>query len=330
MRFKAKDNPMIRIKHSKFNPYLNPSAVFRGRRKKMIGGAPGSLIPVLGLAIIFLFVFSQPLSIEKDNVQYNTSLAKPDKTEVRFLEFNEYVESNRHLSDYREVWERELFRKSIKQPEPETKNTKPPGFPVRGSADRMKLVGVVLANTWANRVAVIENNGAQRIYREGDPVGKLFVKQILRDQVIVGEAGGDTLMRLALDRMERGTVASATAVQRAPETIQLNTAGGRFKTVQLAREEITAALNDVDDVLRNAGTRSYQYGMLTGFRIGRVSDESILKKIGLRSHDVILAVNNKSSENEQFAFMEQISGDEPVTIKYRRRNRTRLIDLIPM
>ena len=111
-----------------------------------------------------------------------------------------------------------------------------------------------------------------------------------------------------------------------------NRNGDRFKTVELPREGIIAAFDDIDRLIQEVGTSSYKFGKLTGFKIGSVSNKSILKKIGLKSHDAILALNDKTieDENEAFEFFEKIAEGEKVTIKFRRRNRTRQIELNPI
>jgi PDZ domain-containing secreted protein len=57
-----------------------------------------------------------------------------------------------------------------------------------------------------------------------------------------------------------------------------------------------------------------------------------LKKVKLRSHDEILALNNESIEDEveAYEFFERIAEGEKVTIKFRRRNRTLQIELNPI
>jgi type II secretory pathway component PulC len=98
------------------------------------------------------------------------------------------------------------------------------------------------------------------------------------------------------------------------------------------RAEIMAAFNDINQVVGKVGPFSYMSGRLAGFKIGSIPDKSILKKIGLGSHDRILALNNKpiKGENGAFEFFEQIAEGKKVTIKYRRRNRTRRIELNPI
>ncbi|MFO7555477.1 MAG: PDZ domain-containing protein [Desulfobacterales bacterium] len=93
-----------------------------------------------------------------------------------------------------------------------------------------------------------------------------------------------------------------------------------------------AGFDDIDQLIRKVGTSPYKFGRLTGFKISSVPDKSVLKKIGLRSHDKILALNGKSIEgkNGAFEFFEKISEGKKVTIKYRRRNRTRRIELNPI
>jgi type II secretion system protein C len=194
-------------------------------------------------------------------------------------------------------------------------------------------VGTVAGKVPMNRYAIIENNRNQAIYREGDTKGNYVIKKILRSNVIIASLNGNKLLALKSDDFDLGGILMASSSSQIPsKSIRHNRSGGRYKTVELPREEIMAAFEDIDRLIREVGTSSYKFGKLTGFKIDSVPEKSILKKIGLRSHDKILALNDTSIEDETgaFEFFEQIAEGKKVTIKYRRRNRTRRIELNPI
>ena len=290
-------------------------------------------ITILNVSLLLLLAFigyqtvGKILDANMEPVSVETLTAK-DNTPAR----NTSLSSNLSLSDYKAVWERNLFNISQKTLSPLQKQV---DFANVAEADKkigLKLVGTVVANVAADRFAIIENNRSQNIYHEGDTAGSYVIKKILRNNVIIATENGYKLLALKSDRSDQGEIVLASLSQTPSEATRHNRSGGRFKTVELPSEEIVAAFDDIDRLIKDVGTSSYKFGILTGFEVGSVSDKSILKKIGLRSHDKILALNDKSIEGENgaFEFFEQIAEGKKVTIKYRRRNRTRRIELNPI
>jgi type II secretion system protein C len=244
---------------------------------------------------------------------------------------NKSLSSSSVFSDYKAIWERNLFNSS---PKTLSLPQKKINFADIAEADKkigLKLLGTVVANVSANRFAIIANTQGQNFYHEGDTTGGFVIKKILRNNVIITPESGEKLLALKPDDFNL-QIASAPSSQSLSVASNSKISRARFKKVELPREEIIAAFDDIDRLIQEIGTSSYKFGKLSGFRIGSVPDESILKKIGLRSHDKILALNDKSieDESEAFEFFERIAGGEKVTIKFRRRNRTRRIELNPI
>jgi type II secretion system protein C len=292
-----------------------------------------SLITILNVSLLFLLAFIGYQTVEKvlgANMEPVSvePLTSKDNVPIR----NTSLSSNSVLSDYKSVWERNLFnisQKALSLPQKQI------NFANVAEADKnigLRLLGTVVANVSTIRFAIIEHNRGQNIYHEGDTAGSYIIKKILRNNVIIATENGDRLLALESGHADRGIIVVASSSQAPPKAYRRNRSGGRFRTVELPREEIMAAFDDIDRLISKVGTSSYKFGKLTGFRIGSVPEKSILKKIGLRSHDKILALNGKSIKGEHgaFEFFKQISEGKKVTIKFRRRNRTRRIELNPI
>ena len=285
-----------------------------------------NVILLLLLAFIGFQTVEKVLSAQMEPVNIKPATAK-ENTSIRNTSFS----SNHSVSDYKPVWERNLFNISQKAISPPKNQVRFANVAKADDNIGLKLVGTVATNVLKN-MAIIEDNNGQNIYREGEAAGSYVIKKILRNNVIISTANGDKLLALTSDSPNPGGVVVASSSQPKPKASIHNRSGGRYKTVELPREEIMAAFDDIDQLISKVGTSSYKYGKLTGFKIGTVPDKSILKKIGLRSHDKIIALNDKSIDgaNGAFKFFEQIAEGKKVTIKYRRRNRTRRIELNPI
>jgi type II secretion system protein C len=305
---------------------------FRHQHKRFINKLSTSLITLLNLSLFLLlgfigyqtvekFLNAQAIAVSGGLLPANDNT--PVKSSASFL--------HSALSDYRSIWERNLFNvssRTLSLPQ------KPIDFANVAEADKkidLKLLGTVTASVSANRFAIIENHQGQDVYHEGDRTGSFVIKRILRNNVIIAAEEGNKLLALKSDDFDRKNVIASTS-QTPSETSKPGRSGGRFRTVELPREEIVVAFDDIDGLIEEVGTSSYKFGRLTGFKIGSVSNDSILKKIGLRSRDKILALNDKSiaDESEAFEFFERIGDGEKVTITFRRRNRTRRIELKPI
>jgi len=292
-----------------------------------------SFITVLNISLLLLLAFIGFQTVEKVLGANRKSisvepLAAKDNTLVRNTPFS----SNSVLPDYKPVWERNLFNTSQKTLSSPQKQIDLTNIAETDKNIGLKLLGTVVADNPMIKSAIVEYNKDQNIYHEGDAAGSYVIKKILRNNVIITTENGDRLLAVESGHADRGKVVLASSSQAAPKAYSRNRSGGRFRTVELPREEIMAAFNDIDRLIREVGTSSYKYGKLTGFKIGSVPDKSILKKIGLRNHDKIIALNEKSIDgaNGAFKFFEQIAEGKKVTIKYRRRNRTRRIELNPI
>jgi type II secretion system protein C len=291
-----------------------------------------SYITILNVILLLLLAFIGFQTVEKVfSAQMEPTTMEPAAAKNNTLIRNTLFSSNHPISDYKPVWERNLFNISQKAISPPKNQIR---FASVAKADHnigLKLVGTVETNVLKN-MAIIEDNNGQNIYREGEAASGYVIKKILRNNVIISTANGDKLLALTSDSPSPGGVVLASSSQPKPKASIPNRSGGRYKTVELPREVIMAAFDDIDQLVEKVGPLSYMSGKLAGFKIGTVPDKSILKKIGLRSHDKIIALNDKSIDgsNGAFKFFEQIAEGKKVTIKYRRRNRTRIIELNPI
>ena len=79
-----------------------------------------------------------------------------------------------------------------------------------------------------------------------------------------GSAGRETAVRQ--------TTAIALSSPEAGEPALRNTAGGRFRSVEIPFDKIIAGLENVDELIREVGIRFYsKYGKRIGFRIESVT-----------------------------------------------------------
>jgi general secretion pathway protein C len=242
------------------------------------------------------------------------------------------------LDGYRQIWKRNLFNTGkVKEPDSEKKISLDKLAPAKKDLG-LELVGTVVADDPKLSRAIIDNRGIkkQEAYREGDTAGKVRIKKILRNNVVITTAKGDELLTVEIkESAKRSTPLSLTrrvgsqssSAQQAPGTRRPRS---RTRSISLNREEVEASLADIDGLKEQVRLSPYMQGdEPAGFRLGNIPRDSVLRKMGLRSRDVIIGMDEESITSPDGAsdFFQKLAEGGEVTIKLKRRRRTRQIRL---
>ncbi|MGW8300572.1 MAG: type II secretion system protein N [Desulfobacterales bacterium] len=241
------------------------------------------------------------------------------------------------LDGYRQIWERNLFNTGrVEEPDSKEKIALAMLAPAKKDLG-LELVGTVVADDPRLSRAIIDNRGIrkQEAYREGDSAGKAKIKRILRNNVVITTDDGDEL--LTVEIKETGRIAPATLSKRigsqtsaAQPATGTRAPGARTSSISLKREEVAASLNDIDGLMKQMPVTPYMQGeQAAGFRITSIPRDSVLRKMGLRSRDVIVGIDDEaiSGPDQATDFFQKLAGGGEVTIKLKRRRRTRQIKL---
>jgi general secretion pathway protein C len=242
------------------------------------------------------------------------------------------------LSAYGVIAERNLFNISTEQTPPPEKEIAVENIALAEKDLGLKLVGTVVADDPQLRRAFIDNRKTreQEAYREGDEAGTVKIKRILRDKVVITTDRGDELLviepeasgegRVSPPSLQRTIGSMATGLEASGRQIP-NT---RTRSIKVNREEVAAYLADTDKLLDELPLSPYMQGdESAGFRLGRIPAQSVLRKMGLRSRDVIVGVDGQeiSSPDQAVDFFQKLAQGGEVTVTFKRRRRTRQINL---
>jgi general secretion pathway protein C len=183
--------------------------------------------------------------------------------------------------------------------------------------------------------AFIDNLSAreQRAYREGERAGKVLIKKIMRNKVIIGTVNGDKLLTIE-NKETRQMAASSSSTQRAvakafaPSRTSANPSpGDRTRFFSLNREEVEASLADPYQALQELKIMPYMIADLpSGFRLGNIKADSVLSKMGLRNGTVIREVNGEAitGPDQAAMFFQTIKEGGDIAIKINRRRTTQI------
>jgi general secretion pathway protein C len=246
-------------------------------------------------------------------------------------------DSAQSLDGYRQIWERNLFNTGkAGGPDSAQKISLEKIAPAKKDLG-LELMGTVVSDDPRLSRAIIDNRSIkkQEAYREGDKAGKVKIKKILRNNVVITTAEGDEL--LTVEIKESGRIAPAALSERlgsqsaaAPQAPGSRQAPARTLSLNLKREEVAAAFTDMDGFMKELRIVPYNPGdQPSGFMISRITAQNVLRKMGLRSRDVITAINDQAVTGPEQAagFFERLSQGGEVTINFQRRRRNRQIKL---
>lgn len=196
-----------------------------------------------------------------------------------------------------------------------------------------KLVGIAVADQSDKSLAVVGIDGPNQIYlREGDGVGTVLIKRILRDWVIVDAGRGEGSLKLRQSLSDD--------IKTRPEATQKPTIlqsfgprppeGRNLKVVYLDRESKKSMFGNIYGVLKEVRIDPVRvYGKSTGIRISPIEPGSVFSEMGLKSNEVIRKVNGKAvtGPEDAIALIQRIKKGGEFDIKVKGR-RTRQIHMI--
>jgi len=248
------------------------------------------------------------------------------------------------LSYYKVIEDRNLFRTkeeekkdaAVAEPAPSVENLKE-------TALKLKLWGTVTGD--ADRAyAVIEDprQKKQNLYHINDSVEGAVVKQILREKIILAVNGKDEILSMENSggkAVSKGPGPDQGGASPAPMPFPfpgIGNAGaipgessGQSQRIALERKEIEEAVNDVNNLMKQAKIRPhFKDGQPDGLTLSRIQRDSIFTKLGLRSGDVITGVDGQKiqSVDDALRFYNSLKSGSNVSVEIKRRGKTEQIE----
>ena len=196
---------------------------------------------------------------------------------------------------------------------------------------QLKLVGTAIADDPTYNVAVIisDIDGRQRSYHEGDQAGKVLIKEILRNRVIIQTGQGEEFIGLSRPLHAES---ERTGARQVPPVVFGSRPPDRWRhqTLYLDGKTLTAEFENFNDTIQEANVYAVSiYDQPAGVKIYPIKPDSIFSKMGLKAGDVIKEINGmKITRPEQaIALFQQCKKGDDMDIKVKSK-RTRQIHLV--
>jgi general secretion pathway protein C len=168
--------------------------------------------------------------------------------------------------------------------------------------------------------AVIEEakSRQQNLYKVGDAVQNATVKMVFREKVILSVNGQDEILEI---EEIRGRVSGRMPPQTATNS--------RRQKITLKRSQIESSVKNVNELMKQVKIRPHtENGQAAGLMLSSIQRNSIFRRMGLRSGDVITGVNGSSlvSVDDALKIYENMKSSSNMSIEIKRRGRNRTID----
>jgi general secretion pathway protein C len=189
--------------------------------------------------------------------------------------------------------------------------------------------------------AIIDNQKIRRqeAYREGDRIGQVTIKKVLRNKVVIATRKGDKLLSVDTDGplknsrtagSRRKITAGSVSSQQSSNT---NLPGNKSKSISLSLADVEEVLTDTEGLLQEMEISPFNQGdQPAGFQIKNIESGGLLAKMGLRNGHIITGINGQeiTTPDQAAKFFETIADGGDITIKVRKgiaSHRTKLIRL---
>jgi type II secretion system protein C len=195
----------------------------------------------------------------------------------------------------------------------------------------LRLAGTAVTDDPRQSLAVIEDAQRRRqwVFHEGDHAGRILIKAIRRDHIVIDAGAGEQMVKLRHFLTE--VYPSPPKQSAGPSVTRINRVSSRERHKVLDRATVEATLADPEAVLESIDVMPARlFNRKTGFRIAGVGKQSIFSQMGLRSGDLLLAINEQeiAGPQEAVAFIKSLRDGGDIDLTVRRRARTYHINLL--
>jgi len=184
---------------------------------------------------------------------------------------------------------------------------------------KLKLLGTVSGDN-KKAYAVIEDTAEKRqnLYRIGDSIQNATLKMILREKVVLRVNGKDEILGIEEAHGGQTTRISSKRTHMAPS-----------QNITLKRSQIESSIKDVNTLMKQIRIRPhFRNGKPDGLRLTGIRPNSIFYNMGLKSGDIVTAVNSNKIESvdDALKLYQSLQSSSNVRLQIKRRGRQKTIN----
>jgi general secretion pathway protein C len=184
---------------------------------------------------------------------------------------------------------------------------------------KLKLLGTVSGDN-KKAYAVIEDTAERRqnLYRIGDSIQNATLKMILREKVVLRVNGKDEILGIEEAHGSQTTRISSKRTDMASS-----------QNITLKRSQIESSIKDVNALMKQIRIRPhFRNGKPDGLRLTGIRPNSIFYNMGLKSGDIVTAVNSNNIESvdDALKLYQSLQSSSSVRLQIKRRGRAKTIN----
>ena len=224
-------------------------------------------------------------------------------------------EAIRPMAYYQPILQRHLFGKEPETaPEPEQIQIDT----LKQTELKLKLWGTVIGGDNRTYAVIEADRAGQNLYQAGDTIQNATIKLILREKVVLNVNSSDEILE-----MEKLLAATGARPN------QIRTALPGSQNIAIKRSQIEGAVQNPNQLLQEVRIRPhFEKGKLDGLTITAIKPDSIFRKMGLVSGDILTSVDGQKIEsmNDALKLYETIKSAPTVKLDIKRRGRMQTIE----
>lgn len=212
-----------------------------------------------------------------------------------------------------------------------------PGDKCEESKASIALLATMVAEPSEWSVAVLESDGDDRLAREGVSIDEQTIVSIQRKRIVLTGKNGFECIALGEGKRSRKKSRSRSSSSKSRKKVgsakSQKVKEGVKKvgknTYEIDREMLNEQLEDLSALSRQARViPHYREGKPQGFKLVGVRPGSLYSHIGVRSGDVLKAVNGEeiTSPTKALELYEKLKNSDNVTVDVERRGRKQTLE----
>lgn len=222
------------------------------------------------------------------------------------------------LAYYNTIIDRNLFNTKDKEEVEDKEEEEPEETEPEETKLNLKLWGTV-SGSKGRTYAVIEDKKErkQNLYREGDMIQSAIIKRIDREQVLLSVNNRDEILKMEEPK------SSSAPLPKKIERPRAKKRKARSRNIKISRSEIEEAMSDVTELMKGARIKPHRDGLA----MSSVKRNSIFRKLGLRSGDILTGVDETpiKSADDALKLYDSLKSESEVNLNIKRRGREQTI-----
>jgi len=189
---------------------------------------------------------------------------------------------------------------------------------------KFALNGTMSNEDASTGIAYITNaQGVQEKYHVGDTIFSVAIlKEIYKTHVIINHNGKNEKLALSENDYPVTTTAQKKSNTKKPPSFLKHLNGNQQRNWQETLDQQKFDPNKISSIVGNINLVTNQSGQVQGLRVSNLAASNMLAKQGLKSNDIITAINgNRVSSKNMLSIQETLKKNPNATVTIKRNGK---------